>query len=101
MTRCLRGRPAEAVNRALAPLDRSRSAPRSIGVERPIWGSASPGGAGSLGALSHPCCTLEDVAMRTAYDYAPLFRSSIGFDRVFDLLENAARVQTIDNLAAL
>jgi molecular chaperone IbpA len=35
--------------------------------------------------------------MRTAYDYAPLFRSSIGFDRVFDLLENAARVQTIDN----
>jgi molecular chaperone IbpA len=35
--------------------------------------------------------------MRTSYDYAPLFRSSIGFDRVFDLLENAARVQTIDN----
>ena len=35
--------------------------------------------------------------MRTAYDYAPLFRSSIGFDRVFDLLENAARVQMIDN----
>jgi molecular chaperone IbpA len=35
--------------------------------------------------------------MRTAYDYAPLFRSSISFDRVFDLLENAARVQTIDN----
>jgi len=35
--------------------------------------------------------------MRTAYDFSPLFRSSVGFDRVFDLLENAARVQTLDN----
>jgi molecular chaperone IbpA len=30
--------------------------------------------------------------MRTAYDFSPLSRSSIGFDHVFDLLENAARV---------
>ncbi|MDW5315845.1 Hsp20 family protein [Rhizobium sp. PL01] len=29
--------------------------------------------------------------MATAYDYAPLFRSSVGFDRVFNLLENAQR----------
>ncbi len=35
--------------------------------------------------------------MRTAYDFSPLFRSSIGFDRIFDLLENATRVQAIDN----
>ncbi len=35
--------------------------------------------------------------MRTACDFSPLFRSSIGFDRIFDMLENAARVQTIDN----
>ena len=35
--------------------------------------------------------------MRTAYDFSPLFRSSVGFDRVLDLLENAARVQTLDN----
>ena len=35
--------------------------------------------------------------MRTAYDFSPLFRSSVGFDRVFDLLENAARVQAVDN----
>ena len=35
--------------------------------------------------------------MRTSYDFSPLFRSSIGFDRIFDLLENAARVQTSDN----
>ena len=34
--------------------------------------------------------------MRTPYDLAPLFRSSVGFDRVFDLLENATRVQALD-----
>ena len=35
--------------------------------------------------------------MRTAFDFSPLYRSSIGFDRVFDLLENASRVSTVDN----
>ena len=35
--------------------------------------------------------------MRTAYDFSPLFRSSVGFDRIFDLLESATRVQAIDN----
>lgn len=35
--------------------------------------------------------------MRTIFDFSPLFRSSIGFDRVFDLLENASRLETFDN----
>ncbi|RWH82161.1 MAG: Hsp20 family protein [Mesorhizobium sp.] len=35
--------------------------------------------------------------MRTAYDFTPLFRSSIGFDRIVDLLENASRVATVEN----
>jgi molecular chaperone IbpA len=35
--------------------------------------------------------------MRTAFDFSPFYRSSIGFDRVFDLLENANRVEAIDN----
>lgn len=35
--------------------------------------------------------------MRTVLDFSPLHRSSIGFDRVFDLLEAAARTQTTDN----
>jgi len=35
--------------------------------------------------------------MRTNLDFTPLFRSSIGFDRIFDMLENASRVTTIDN----
>jgi len=35
--------------------------------------------------------------MRTNFDFAPFYRSSIGFDRVFDLLESAARGQPADN----
>ncbi|MGN2244694.1 Hsp20 family protein [Frateuria sp. GZRR33] len=35
--------------------------------------------------------------MRTMFDLAPLHRSSIGFDRIFDMLENAARAQAADN----
>src|SRR5690349_19862705 len=46
---------------------------------------------------SYPCCSTEDMAMRTAFDFSPLYRSSIGFDRVFDLLENASRTTTVDN----
>lgn len=29
--------------------------------------------------------------MATSYDYAPLYRSSVGFDRIFNLLESAQR----------
>jgi molecular chaperone IbpA len=35
--------------------------------------------------------------MRNSLNFSPLFRSTIGFDRVFDLLENASRTQTFDN----
>ena len=35
--------------------------------------------------------------MRNMFDLAPLHRSSIGFDRIFDMLENAARAQAVDN----
>nr|WP_029350704.1 Hsp20 family protein [Mesorhizobium ciceri] len=35
--------------------------------------------------------------MRTNLDFTPLFRSSVGFDRIFNMLENASRVSTIDN----
>jgi len=34
--------------------------------------------------------------MRNDLDFAPLYRSSIGFDRVFSLLNNAQRLQAID-----
>lgn len=33
----------------------------------------------------------EDVGMRTDFDFSPLFRSTVGFDRMFNLLQHAAR----------
>ena len=35
--------------------------------------------------------------MAPSFDYAPLYRSSIGFDRVFNLLENAQRARSISD----
>ena len=43
-----------------------------------------------VSGASYPSCSLEDLAMRT-YDLSPLFRSTIGFDRLFDLAETAQR----------
>jgi len=31
--------------------------------------------------------------MRTAFDLAPLYRSTVGFDRLFDMLDQTARVE--------
>jgi molecular chaperone IbpA len=38
----------------------------------------------------------EDMAMRNTFDFAPLFRSTIGFDRMLDTLESASRVASIN-----
>jgi len=35
--------------------------------------------------------------MRTNLNFSPLFRSTIGFDRVFNLLENASRAQSFES----
>lgn len=35
--------------------------------------------------------------MRTTLDFSPLFRTGIGFDRVFDMLDTASRVQSMKN----
>jgi molecular chaperone IbpA len=37
------------------------------------------------------------MAVATSYDYAPLYRSSVGFDRVFNLLENAQRARSTND----
>jgi molecular chaperone IbpA len=34
--------------------------------------------------------------MRNEFDFAPLFRSSIGFDRVFNLLANSQHLQSTE-----
>jgi molecular chaperone IbpA len=46
--------------------------------------------------VSIPTRFTEVLAMRNDFDFAPLYRSSIGFDRVFNLLNNAQRLQAVD-----
>ena len=52
-------------------------------------------------ATPRTCVALkEDMAMRTNTDFAPFFRSTVGFDRLFDLLENTSRLTTASNWPA-
>jgi molecular chaperone IbpA len=39
---------------------------------------------------------MEDLDMRTNFDFSPYRRSTVGFDRLFDLLESTARTEAID-----
>ena len=39
----------------------------------------------SLGRSSYTRCSKEDLFMRTSYDFTPFRRSTVGFDRLFDL----------------
>src|SRR6478735_6503520 len=39
---------------------------------------------------------MEDLAMRTNFDFTPYRRSTVGFDRLFDLLETGLRVDTME-----
>src|ERR671932_1302272 len=52
--------------------------------------SNTPDAAARIRACRVPCCSSEDVAMRTL-DFAPLFRSTVGFDHMMRLLDEAAR----------
>ena len=40
---------------------------------------------------------LEDKKMRSAFDFAPYRRSTVGFDRLFDMLENSNAGQSQEN----
>jgi molecular chaperone IbpA len=59
--------------------------PKSSTVEAIRLGES----AGSAGK-TYPCCFTEDVAMR-AFDFTPYYRSTVGFDRLFDLLDKNIR----------
>ncbi len=39
--------------------------------------------------------------MRSTVDFSPFYRSSIGFDRIFNLLENSGHLQGRREVAAL
>src|SRR4029450_10316770 len=56
-------------------------------------------GAGAGGCptrCSFPCCSTEDVAMRTL-NVDPFWRTSIGFDRLFDLMDESLRFEPEDH----
>jgi molecular chaperone IbpA len=40
---------------------------------------------------------MEDMIMRSAFDFSPFRRSTVGFDRLFDMLENSNMGQTQEN----
>jgi molecular chaperone IbpA len=40
---------------------------------------------------------MEDVAMNTVFDLAPLWRSSVGFECLFDLVNQVAKWEPADN----
>src|SRR5215208_890938 len=58
------------------PSSSSAKAPRGLGERAPAGVRRS-----------YPCCSMEDLAMR--YDFSPLYRSTVGFDRLFDMLDQA------------
>ena len=57
----------------------------------PLTGRGLQTGTGRVRCRLYPFCSLEDLAMRT-YDFSPLWRSTIGFDRLFDLVETAQQL---------
>src|SRR3954468_7329336 len=48
-------------------------------------------------AKSPPCSTRGGLNMRSAFDFSPFRRSTVGFDRLFDMLENSTGAQTQEN----
>src|SRR3954463_9399011 len=48
-------------------------------------------------AKSPPCSSRGGLSMRSAFDFAPFRRSTVGFDRLFDMLENNTFGQAQEN----
>jgi len=51
---------------------------------------ARPEGAVSLECGRNTCCSKENMAM-TTFNLAPLYRSTVGYDRLFDMLSDSIR----------
>src|ERR1700761_480237 len=75
---------------ASRPLDGLRSLSKSMLAGRRL-GPTCVMGAPASGRPSGPTCSFEEMEMRTAYDFSPLYRSVIGVDRMADLIETAMR----------
>ena len=68
--------------------------PNSPGAKRPngVW----CGRRRCPTRCSYPCCSTEDVAKRT-YDFTPFTSSTIGFEGLFDRLNNLQRPENGDS----
>src|SRR4051812_41652757 len=74
-------------------LESTQHFPNSPAAECRNAGSVAPGQALRC---PYPCRSEEDVAMRMI-DFAPLSRSTIGFDRLFDLLNQTTDFEPEDS----
>jgi molecular chaperone IbpA len=62
-----------------------------------IWARLGQEGAGSYPALLTPkLLQKEDLEMRNNFDFSPYRRSTVGFDRLFDMIESTARAELGD-----
>jgi molecular chaperone IbpA len=77
----------------LLPLDASRDRTYLDGAK--ALQELGNSGAGGCPVLLWLRCSPEDVAMR--YDFSPFYRSTVGFDRLFDMLDQANRVEPMTN----
>src|SRR3954466_8597946 len=69
--------------------------PAYLDSRRGSFGLGGSRAGGVRGALL-PMLVLEDMAMRN-FDFSPLYRSTVGFNRVFDMLDSASRGDTLNN----
>src|SRR5215208_6746460 len=73
------------IREIIDPLEMERRKPTSAPIRRPNWGLRRAPAVS--GARSYPCCSMEDVAMRT-FDFSPFARNAIGFETLFDRLND-------------
>jgi len=50
-----------------------------------------------IAGLHNPNCSIEDLPIMNRFDFTPYRRSTVGFDRLFDLLENTGRASSGEN----
>src|ERR1700731_3905005 len=67
--------------------------PRLAMCGRPLGAANLRNGAGPFGQRHNPCRSMEDMVM-DRFDFSPLFRSSIGFDRLARLVDAATHVDS-------
>src|SRR6476660_1973111 len=66
-------------------------------ISPPPGAKIGPGDGPRPGADVRKSLQMEDMKMPSAFDFAPFRRSTVGFDRLFELLESSASGQSQEN----